>query len=48
MKLVFDDPRKELPYSGVYRWVEGKLQLLTRISPAPTASPSLATKNTFM
>jgi gluconolactonase len=27
---VFDDPRKELPYSGVYRWSEGKLQLLTK------------------
>ncbi|MGH8533356.1 MAG: SMP-30/gluconolactonase/LRE family protein [Gammaproteobacteria bacterium] len=26
---VFDDPRKQLPYSGVYRWAEGKLQLLS-------------------
>ncbi len=26
---VFDDPRKELPFSGVYRWREGGLQLLT-------------------
>ena len=25
----FDDPRKETPYSGVYRWVVGKLQLLS-------------------
>jgi gluconolactonase len=25
----FDDPRKELPYSGVYRWKEGELTLLT-------------------
>ena len=25
----FDDPRKELPYSGVYRWADGRLQLLT-------------------
>jgi gluconolactonase len=25
----FDDPRKETPYSGVYRWFEGKLQLVT-------------------
>jgi gluconolactonase len=25
----FDDPRKELPYSGVYRWKDGKLTLLT-------------------
>jgi sugar lactone lactonase YvrE len=24
----FDDPRKELPFSGVYRWHSGKLQLL--------------------
>jgi len=25
----FDDPRKELPYSGVFRWKSGRLQLLT-------------------
>lgn len=25
---VFDDPRKELPYSGVFRWHEGRIQLL--------------------
>ena len=25
----FDDPRKETPYSGVYRWSQGTLQLLT-------------------
>ncbi len=25
----FDDPRKELPYSGVYRWKDGRLALLT-------------------
>ena len=25
----FDDPRKELPYSGVFRWKDGRLQLLT-------------------
>jgi gluconolactonase len=25
----FDDPRKELPYSGVFRWKDGHLQLLT-------------------
>ena len=25
----FDDPRKELPYSGVYRWKDGELTLLT-------------------
>jgi gluconolactonase len=25
----FDDPRKETPYSGVYRWSDEKLQLLT-------------------
>lgn len=24
----FDDPRKALPYSGIYRWKEGKLTLL--------------------
>jgi len=26
----FDDPRKELPFSGVYRWSNGLLQLLSR------------------
>jgi gluconolactonase len=26
----FDDPRKELPFSGVYRVADGKLQLLSR------------------
>ena len=26
----FDDPRKELPFSGVFRYADGKLQLLTR------------------
>jgi len=26
----FDDPRKELPYSGVYRWRQGALTLLTK------------------
>ena len=26
----FDDPRKELPYSGVYRWKDGQLTLLTK------------------
>ncbi|HVM95527.1 MAG TPA: SMP-30/gluconolactonase/LRE family protein [Candidatus Acidoferrales bacterium] len=26
----FDDPRKELPYSGVYRVADGKIQLLTK------------------
>ena len=26
----FDDPRKELPYSGVFRWKDGKLQLLIK------------------
>jgi gluconolactonase len=25
----FDDPRKETPFSGVYRWSNGQLQLLT-------------------
>jgi gluconolactonase len=25
----FEDPRKETPYSGVYRWSHGQLQLLT-------------------
>jgi len=25
----FDDPRKELPYSGVFRWKDGRLTLLT-------------------
>src|SRR5215208_6845426 len=27
---AFADPRKETPYSGVYRWSEGKVTLLTR------------------
>jgi gluconolactonase len=27
---VYDDPRKELPYSGLYRWFEGRVQLLAR------------------
>ena len=27
---VFDDPRKELPFSGVYRFADGELRLLTR------------------
>jgi gluconolactonase len=26
----FDDPRKELPFSGVYRWNAGSVELLTR------------------
>jgi len=26
----YDDPRKELPYSGVFRWKSGRLQLLTK------------------
>ena len=26
----YDDPRKELPFSGVYRWRDGALTLLTR------------------
>jgi gluconolactonase len=25
---AYDDPRKELPYSGVFRWSDGRLQLL--------------------
>jgi gluconolactonase len=25
----FDDPRKETPYSGVYRWADGKVMLLS-------------------
>jgi gluconolactonase len=31
----FDDPRKETPFSGVYRWAGGKLQLLTAELPGP-------------
>jgi gluconolactonase len=27
---VFDDARKELPFSGVFRWADGALTLLTR------------------
>lgn len=26
----YDDPRKELPYSGVFRWKSGRLQLLSK------------------
>jgi gluconolactonase len=26
----YDDPRKQLPYSGVFRWHKGKLSLLTK------------------
>lgn len=26
---VYEDPRKELPYSGVFRWKDGSLQLLS-------------------
>ena len=26
----YDDPRKELPYSGVFRWHNGRLQLVTK------------------
>ena len=29
MPKAFDDPRKETPFSGVYRWSNGQLQLLT-------------------
>ena len=29
LPTVFDDPRKELPFSGVYRWKDGRLDLLT-------------------
>ncbi len=32
---VFGDPRKELPYSGVYRAMDGKVQLLTTDLDAP-------------
>jgi gluconolactonase len=31
----FDDPRKELPYSGVFRWKNGRLDLLTRALRGP-------------
>ena len=27
---VYDDARKELPYSGVFRWFDGKLQLVAK------------------
>ena len=27
---VFDDPRKELPYSGVYHWADGTLRLVAK------------------
>lgn len=27
---VFDDPRKDLAFSGVYRWADGKVQLVSR------------------
>jgi gluconolactonase len=31
----YDDPRKELPYSGVFRWHAGKLQLLSKALKGP-------------
>jgi gluconolactonase len=31
----FDDPRKELPYSGVFRWKNGRLDLLTKSLQGP-------------
>lgn len=31
----FDDPRKELPFSGVYRWKDGEVQLLDRSLTGP-------------
>jgi gluconolactonase len=30
LPAFFDDPRKELPYSGVYRVFDGKIELLTK------------------
>ena len=32
---TFDDPRKQLPYSGVFRWHRGKLSLLTKALKGP-------------
>lgn len=32
---TYDDPRKELPYSGVYRWRDGRLSLLTSALKGP-------------
>ena len=32
---VYDDPRKQLPYSGVFRWQRGRLTLLTSALKGP-------------
>ena len=37
---VFDDPNKELPFSGVFRAQDGEVTWSATSSPAPTASPS--------
>jgi gluconolactonase len=35
LRKAGDDPKKELPFEGVYRWSNGKLQLLTKQFKAP-------------
>jgi gluconolactonase len=35
LRKVADDPKKELPFSGVYRWANGKLTLLNKDFGAP-------------
>jgi gluconolactonase len=35
LPMDFDDPRKELSFSGVYRWKDGKLSLATKDLAAP-------------
>jgi gluconolactonase len=35
LRKLADDPKKELPFAGVYRWADGKLQLLNKDFGAP-------------
>jgi len=35
LRKLADDPKKELPFAGVYRWANGKLQLLNKDFGAP-------------
>src|SRR5215471_1150416 len=44
----FSDPRKELPYSGVFSVKDGKLQLISTDLKGPMASRSHLTRSTFM
>ena len=35
LPMAYADPRKQLPYSGVFRWLRGKLTLLTKALKGP-------------